>query len=55
MDKNIDIFPVKSIATTQTEKYIGLIASDNDMTATIWLSRQKAEKLIELLRIELAC
>lgn len=54
-EKNIDIFPVKSIATTHTEKYIGLTASDGDATVTIWLTQKEAEKLIELLRIELAC
>jgi hypothetical protein len=45
----------KSIAIIQLEKHMGLTVSAEAMTTTIWLTRKEAEKLMELLKIELAC
>ena len=45
----------KSIAIIQLKKHMGLTVSDEAITTTIWLTQKEAEKLMELLRIELAC
>lgn len=45
----------RSIEFVHFRKEIGITVSNGVTATTIWLTRKEAEKLIELLRIELAC